>query len=91
MGGVGDGLQPDLGHNTGFVPQSLVGTLGGGAVSDGGESEFKWRGEGTACDDMENGHLRTETASAKRKAAKYQTCMVEAQVNGASPQLFVLS
>lgn len=31
-------------------------------------------------DDVETNWIRTETASAKRKASKYQTCMLEAQV-----------
>lgn len=88
--GVGDdGLRPDLGSNNstpfGFGSHSLVGAWDGGAVADdggGGDggSEFEWRGVRTARDDMESGYLRTETASAKRKAAQYQTCMLEAQV-----------
>lgn len=65
-----------------LMPNSLVRTLEGEAVADDDVSDFEWRGEERARDDMESGHLRTETASAKRKAAKYQTCMLEAQVHG---------
>lgn len=79
MRGEGSGLQPEIAKSPGFASQTL-GWRGGGATAHGGGSEFEWRGEEAAHDDMENGHLRTETASAKRKAAQYQTCMLEAQV-----------
>lgn len=79
---VGDGRQPDLGTSTAFESHSLGGVWDRGAVADGGDggSELEWRRDWTARDEMESGHLRTETASAKRKASQYQTCMLEAQV-----------
>lgn len=71
----------------GCAPRGSRGMWNEGGVADGGWSEFDWSGEGAAPrDDMENGYLRTEFASAKRKAAAYQKCMLEAEVYGSKPQ-----
>ena len=89
MRGVAGGLESHLASSAGFVSQTFAGTWGGEEADTGlgGGSEFEWRGDEAARDDMENGHLRTETASAKRKAARYQTCMLEAQVHTACSEM----
>ncbi|CAM9284052.1 unnamed protein product [Ectocarpus sp. 4 AP-2014] len=76
-----------------FPAQKYAGSWDAKAMMDGGVRAVEERGEEivheatrpeATCaphllDDVETNWIRTETASAKRKASKYQTCMLEAQ------------
>lgn len=88
--GVGGGTRPDQCNRRPCDHQTWIGAWEAGAVAGEGGSEIELRGEGTrreatahqaVMDELEKGRFRTETASAKRKASKYQTCMRETQVN----------
>ncbi|CAM9713112.1 unnamed protein product, partial [Ectocarpus sp. 12 AP-2014] len=76
-----------------FPAQNYAGSWEAKAMMDGGMRTVEERGEENVheaarpeatcaphlLDDVETNWIRTETASAKRKASKYQTCMLEAQ------------
>ena len=74
--------------------QSWAGEWDAAPVTDEGGCKLTRRDEAAARDEtahemllreLENGHFRTETESAKRKASKYQACMLEAQVDHPNP------
>lgn len=81
-------------NRTMFAAQHFPGGWEARAMMDGGVRTVEERSEEIVheaarteatseahlMDDVETNRIRTEAASAKRKASKYQTCMLEAQV-----------
>ena len=85
-GGV---MTPDQWNTPILGGKSWAGEWYAAPATDEGGCNLTRRDEATARDvtaremllrELENGHFRTETESAKRKASKYQACMLEAQV-----------
>lgn len=90
----GGGQRPNQRISSKFAQQDCIGAPGPRIVFHEGREEFERRGAGTKrettahqtlLDELETGRFRAETASARRKASQYQTCMQEAQVSCWTP------